>query len=60
MVVGEFIYGVTLGNVDRLINFDREHDLSRVSCRKLLSQTSTVYERYGSRGPMLPSNTPLP
>jgi hypothetical protein len=28
MVVGKFICGVTLGNVDRLINFDREHDLS--------------------------------
>jgi hypothetical protein len=28
MVVGEFICGVTLGNVDRLIDFDREHDLS--------------------------------
>jgi hypothetical protein len=28
MAVGEFICGVTLGNVDRLINFDREHDLS--------------------------------
>ena len=34
--MGEFICGVTLGNVDRLINFDREHDPSRVICRELL------------------------
>jgi hypothetical protein len=28
MVVGEFMRGVTLGDANRLIDFDREHDLS--------------------------------
>jgi hypothetical protein len=28
MVVGEFICGVTLDDANRLIDFDREHDLS--------------------------------
>jgi hypothetical protein len=36
MVAGEFICGVTLDNVDRLTDFDREHDPSRVICRELL------------------------
>jgi hypothetical protein len=49
-IVGEFICGVTLGDVDRLVDLDREHDLSGVSCRELLSQASLVYERHGARG----------
>jgi hypothetical protein len=36
MVVGEFICGVTLGDANRLIDFDREHDPFRVIYRELL------------------------
>jgi hypothetical protein len=36
MVVEEFICGVTLGDANRLIDFDREHDPPRVICREPL------------------------
>jgi hypothetical protein len=49
-ILGERVCGVILGDVDRLIDLGRRHDLSRVSCRELLSRASPVYERRGARG----------
>lgn len=49
-IVGEQVCGVILGDVDRLIDLGRKHDLCRVSCRELLSWASLVYERRGARG----------
>lgn len=49
-IVEEQVCGVILGDVYRLIDLGRKHDLSRVSRRELLSRASPVYERHGARG----------
>lgn len=49
-LVGELVCGFSSEEVDNLVDRGPSHDLSRVSCRKLLSLASVIYEKYGDKG----------
>jgi len=49
-IVGRLICGFSDRAIDRIIDNNYKHDLSRISCRELFSLASFVLEAYGEKG----------